>query len=181
VTPDPPDLFEEWDLEDESTAEDVRRSAWRRRVIWVVAAITVAAMVLVPLYNVFNQGRRPVADNGLEVCGFDYCRVQDGVRAAGLDGEMIRLSNIYLSDEDAGSLAAALVDYLGEEPVTFEVVDRLDWRIKGQYRPASRTILVERPVSAWIVLHEVAHVPSQGHGSDFLTVLLDLVEEVSSA
>lgn len=181
VTPEPPDLFDGWELVDEPSAEELRRSAWRRRIIWIVASITVAAMALVPLYNIVNQGRGPVADNGLEVCGFDYCEIQDGVRAAGLDGEMSRLSNIYLSDEDAERLAIDLVEWLDEEPISFEVVDRLDWRIKGQYEPATRTIRVERPVSAWIVIHEVAHVPTQGHGDDFLAVLIDLVEEVSGA
>jgi hypothetical protein len=180
VTPEVPDFFEdEWEYDDEPTAEELTRSVWRGRVIWVVAAITVAAMALVPLYNLVNQGQRPVADNGLEVCGFDYCQVQDGIRAAGLDGEMSRLSNFYLSDEDASRLAAELVAWLGEDPVAFEVVDRLDWRIKGQYTPATRTIRVERPVSAWIVLHEVAHVPAQGHGDGFLAALVRLVGQVS--
>lgn len=174
VEPPDPAFLDDWDVEDQPTAEEIARAAWRRRVILVVATITVLAMGLLPLYNLLDRGR-PVADNGLEVCGFDYCVVQDQVNAAGLGVEMSRLSNIYLSDGDAYALAEALVRRLGEEPVDFVVVDRLDWRIKGQYEPDTRTIRVERPVTAWIVLHEVAHVPSHGHGAAFTQTLIELI------
>ena len=171
-------FFDGWEEDDEPTPEELARSVWRRRVILVVAVITVVAMAAIPVFNLIDQGSRPVADNGLEVCGFDYCEVQDAVRAAGFGPEMVLLSTTYLSDGDAADLADAMIDYLGEDPVTFEVVDRLDWRIKGQYEPDTRTIRVERPVSAWIVLHEVAHVPTSGHGDEFVSVLIDLAAQL---
>ena len=170
--------FDAWEEYDEPTPEELARAQWRRRVILAVAIITVAAMAAIPVFNLINQGSRPVADNGLEVCGFDYCEVQDAVRAAGFGTEMARFSALFLSDSDAADLVDALVGYLGEDPVEFEVVDRLDWRIQGQYEPDIRTIRVERPVTVWIVLHEVAHVPTSGHGDEFVSVLVDLAAQI---
>lgn len=149
--------------------------SWRRPLLIGVAAITALAMALLPLYNLFNQGR-PVADNGLEVCGFDYCIVQDAAIAAGLNEEMSMLAATFLSDEEAGDLADALLDELGERDVRFVVVDRLDGDVKGQYQPDERRILVERPVRAWIVVHEVAHAASSGHDDDFQRVLIGLTD-----
>ena len=129
-----------------------------------------------------SEGSEPdLADNGLEVCGFDYCVVQEGVRDAGLDLSMARLANIYLDDAEAERLADLLVAHLGEAPVGFEVVDRLDRRIEGLYDPNARTIYIERPARAWIVVHEVAHVAEGGHGDAFQAVLIELTEWLDEA
>ena len=144
---------------------------WRRWVIVGVAAVVAVALAGTQLWNLVDRGSPPIADNGLEVCGFDYCDVQDAVRAAGLDLEMARLAQTYISEEQALALIDALLDRLGEGPVNVEIVDRLDGRTAGQYSPATRTITLERPVRAWIVVHEVAHVGSLGHGPDFIATL----------
>ena len=84
------------------------------------------------------------------------------------------LANTYLTDAEAERLASTLVTHLGEAPVRFVIVDHLDGQIRGQYSPSTRTIVVERPASAWIVLHEVAHAMSSGHGENFQVTLVDL-------
>lgn len=165
-------VFEYWDVEEDSL-EPLELSPWRRRLIIAVAALTVMAMALVPLYNFIDRDP-PVADNGLEVCGFDYCVVQDGVRFAGLDRAMSRLANTYLTDEEAEQLVNVLVTHLDTSSLGLVVVDRLEGEIKGQYDPSSKTIFVERPARAWIVLHEVAHAVSSGHGGDFQEVVIEL-------
>ncbi len=171
-------VFEDWDVEEDSF-EPLERSPWRRLVLIAVATVTVFAMAMVPLYNLIDRDP-PFADNGLEICGFDYCTVQEGVRLAGLDQVMIRLANTYLTDEEASQLADSLADHLGVSTVELVVIDRLEGRIKGSYDPTTRTILVERPAQAWIVLHEVAHAVSSGHGQDFQEVVIDLTRWLST-
>lgn len=170
-------FFDEFgfDFEDDEDPEDTEplRPPWWRPVLIGIAAVTAAAMLLLPLYNVINSGQA-VADNGLEVCGWDYCVVQDAARQAGIGDTMSLLANTFLSDDEARRLASTLLDHLNESNVSFVVVDRLDGDLKGQYDPASRTITVERPVRAWIVLHEVAHVRAGGHGEDFQDALIGL-------
>ncbi len=170
----PEDEFveEEWDLTEEDF-EPLERPWWVRPTLILVAAITALSLAAVPLYNVFAQPR-PVAANGLEVCGFDYCIVEEAVRDAGLGSEMSRLSNTLLTDEDAKRLADSLTDYLGVDRVGLTVVDRLEGDLEGQYDPAARLITIERPARAWIVAHEVAHVVAGGHDEDFQRVLIDL-------
>jgi len=170
----------DWDAEDEGY-EETAPPAWRRPVIIGVALVTVLAMAAVPLYNLIAGGQRAVADNGLEVCGFDYCVVQEAVRNTGLDLAMSRFANIHLDDEGASRLADLLVEYLNVQPVSVVVVDRLDGRIEGQYDPPTRTILLERPARAWTVLHEVAHAVSSGHGDDFLSAVVDLTAWLDSS
>jgi hypothetical protein len=165
-------ILEEWGPEDEF--EDVEPPRWRRWLLAVVASIVVLGMAAVPIYNVVNGAQPDIADNGLEVCGFDYCVVQDAVRAEGLDLTMSALANTYLNDEQTAELTAAALVFLGEDPVAVEVVDRLDRQIAGQYVPETRTILIERPSRAWIVLHEAAHVGTLGHGEEFQETLIDL-------
>ena len=167
-------FFDGWDAEDES--EPIVKPPWRRGVIIAVAVITVVAMATVPLYNLINGARTPVADNGLEVCGFDYCVVQDAVRAAGLDLAMSRFSNMFLDSEEAARLADLLTERLGIQPVSVVVVDRIDGPVGGQYDPETRTVLLERPVRAWTILHEVSHAGAFGHGEDFQRVLIDLTD-----
>ena len=175
---------EEWDIEgwdlEEDDSEDLTPPAWRRSVIIAVALITAVAMAAIPLYNLIGASRPAVADNGLEVCGFDYCIVQDEVRSAGLDLAMSRFSNVVLDDEGASRLADLLVDYLNIQPVSVVVVDRLEGRVGGLYDPPSRTIFIERPARAWTVLHEVGHAVGSGHGDEFLAAVIDLTEWLDS-
>lgn len=168
-------FFDELDLEPDDIEEDAEplRPPWWRPLLVVVAAITALAMAAVPLYNVINRDR-PVTDSGLQICGFDYCIVQEAAIGAGLNEEMSRLANTFLGDDEAREFARVLLDELGETNVSFVVVDRLDRDLKGQYDPTTRTILVERPVRAWIVLHEVAHTAAPGHGVEFQDVLIEL-------
>lgn len=171
--------FEEFDFfPDEEEDQIPTSSPWRRPVLIGVAAITAAAMLLVPLFNVISQ-RPQLADNGLEICGFDYCVVQDATIAAGLNEEMSRLANTFLGDEEASRFAASLLDRIGENGVSFVVVDRLEGELKGRYEPANRTIFVERPIRAWMVVHEVAHAEASGHGEEFQEVLIELTEWIA--
>lgn len=171
--------FDDFELEMHELEDEVEPVAppWRRPLLIGVAAVTAAAMLLIPMYNVLRG--RQIADNGLEVCGFDYCVVQDGVIAAGLNEEMARLANTFLDDEATNTLAAALLDRLGEGNTSVRIVDRLEGEIKGQFDPGSRTIVLERPVRAWIVVHEVAHTRASGHGEDFQDVLIELTEWIA--
>ena len=175
-------FFDEFDLEAfEEIEEDLEPIAapWRRPLLMGVAALTAAAMLLIPMYNVLRG--QQVADNGLEVCGFDYCIVQDAMIAAGLNEEMSRLANTFLDDDEADLFASALLERIGERDVAFQIVDRLDGEIKGQFDPDTRTIIVERPVRAWIVVHEVAHAEGAGHGQDFRDALIDLTEWIANS
>jgi hypothetical protein len=162
---------EGWDLEDEDL-EPLAPPPWRKPLLIAIAALTAVAMALVPLYNVFFA--RTVADNGLEVCGFDYCVVVDAMREIGLDLVMSRLSNVFLDDAEARELVDAATDYLDVAPVGLDVVDELAGRLGGVYDPDTRLIRIERPARAWTVLHEVAHGVEGGHGHDFQGVLIDL-------
>lgn len=172
--------FDDFDLDPEEDEEHGPIApAWRRPLLIAVSSVTAAAMLLIPLYN-FLQGPK-LADNGLEVCGFDYCVVQDAAIAAGINEEMSRLANTFLDDEEATRLATALLERIGERDVSFVIVDRLEGDIKGQFDPESRTIIVERPVRAWIVVHEVAHAESTGHGDDFQRSLIQLTQWIANS
>lgn len=162
--------FDEWDDPDEEGLDSVVR--WRRPLLIAVAAITAVALAIVPLYNVLFS--RTVADNGLEVCGFDYCIVQDAVREAGGDVTMSRLSNVFLTEDEARALANELTAHLGIERVGLQVVERLDGRLGGFYDPATRTVSIESPARAWTVLHEVAHAVEDGHDARFQQVVIEL-------
>lgn len=167
-----------WDVEPDPPPPPPR---WRRRVITAVGVLVAAAMLAGPVWNIFDRANPPLSDSGLELCGFDYCIVQDAVREAGFSVTMSRLANTYVDEEDARGFASELLAYLGEESVTVEVVDQLDGRIAGQYQGADRLILLERPVRAWIVLHEVAHVVASGHGEIFQESIIDLARYVEEA
>lgn len=166
-----------WDSEPDPPSPPPR---WRRRVITAIGVLVAAAMLAGPVWNTFDRANPPLSDSGLELCGFDYCVVQDAVREAGLGVTMSRLANSYVDEADARGLATDLLGYLGEEAVSVEVVDDLDGRIAGQYRGTERLILLERPVRAWIVLHEVAHVVAAGHGEVFQEVIIDLARHVET-
>lgn len=182
--PGPPEdefFFEAEDFFGEDFDEEIEPASptWRRPVLIAVAAITAAAMIIVPMYNVFFAAS--VADNGLEVCGFDYCVVQEGVREAGLDLTMSRLSNTLLDQSEARALAHALTDYLGIQRVGLVVVDDLDGRLGGVYDRSERLVSIERPARAWTVLHEVAHAVEPGHGREFQEVVIDLASYMEAA
>ncbi len=153
--------------------------AWRRRLLFWVAMVTVVGMASVPIYNVLQS--RTVAANGLEVCGFDYCVVQEAMTEAGLDGTMSRLANTVLTEDEAYAFALDLTTYLQIQPVGLEVVPRLDGELGGFYDPTTRSITIERPASAWTVLHEVAHAESSGHGASFLVTVEKLIRWVQAA
>ena len=172
------DFFGESGFPDDEPAPAPPPPPWRRAALIVVAALTAAAMVVVPLYNLLLA--RDVADNGLEVCGFDYCVVQDGVREVGLDLTMSLLSNTFLDQAEARALASDLTDYLGIQRVGLVVVDDLDGRLGGVYDRSERLISIERPARAWTVLHEVAHAVEAGHGREFQEVVVDLASYMDS-
>lgn len=165
---------------DETDLDETGAPGWRRPLLIAVAVVTLVALAMVPVYNLIDRGQPRVADNGLEVCGFDYCLIQDVVTDAGLDLSMSRLSTTFLSDDEAAAFTAALLDHVGEAGVDFEMVDRLDGDIEGQFSPAANLIQVERPARAWIVLHEVAHVGTDDHGESFQRRLIELTEWVDS-
>lgn len=171
-------VFDPWDP-DEADLEPLPQPRWRRPLLIAVAVITAVAIAVVPLYNVLFTDT--VADNGLEICGFDYCVVQDAVREAGLDLTMSRLSNTFLDEEGARLLADELTTYLGIEDVGLRVVDDLDGRLGGVYDPGSRSITIERPARAWTVLHEVAHAVVGGHGEEFQDVVIELTSHMEEA
>ena len=172
IDPDSQDeLFEEWDLGDEDL-EPLPPPPWRKPILIAVAAVTALAMAIVPLYNVIFA--RSVAENGLEICGFDYCVVQEAMRESGVDLIMSGLANTFLDDEGARTLADAAAEYLDIAPVALQVVDDLDGRLGGVYDPETRSIRIERPARAWTVLHEVAHAVESGHGRSYQEALADL-------
>jgi hypothetical protein len=169
--------WDDWDLEAEDF-EALPPPPWRKPLLIAVAAVTAIAMALVPVYNVFFD--RPVADNGLEICGFDYCVVQEAVIEAGVDQAMSRLANTFLDEDGARALSGDLTEYLDIRPVAVHVVDELDGRLGGVYEPATRIISIESPARAWTVLHEVAHAVESGHGNRFREVVIDLTREMES-
>ena len=164
------DLLDVWDAEPDED-ELAGPPPWRRPLLVIVAAVTAVALAVVPLSNLF--GRNPqLSDTGLELCRFDYCVVHEAMVDAGVLPVMGRLHNTFLSDEETGALAEEIAGFLGVEPVSVRVVDRLERRLGGAYQPSTRTVFVRRPVRAWIVAHEMAHVVSLGHGEDFIDTLV---------
>lgn len=152
---------------------------WRRPVLVAVAAVTALAMTMVPVYNVFFS--RTIADNGLEVCGFDYCVVQEAAVEAGVDGVMSRLWNTFVDQERARSFAGELTDYLDINPVGLQMVDDLEGQLGGVYDADARSIRIARPARAWTVLHEVAHAVETGHGPEFQELVVDLARWVEAS
>lgn len=152
--------------------------AWRRPLLIGVAALTALALAMVPLYNVLWG--RTVADNGLEICGFDYCVVQEAAVDAGVDLVMSRLWNTLLDQEAARAFAAELTDHLDIDPVGLQVVDDLEGRLGGVYDPATRSIQIAHPARAWTVLHEVAHAVETGHGPEYRELVVGLASWVGA-
>ncbi len=164
----------EMDDWDEGSEDDEPAPAWRRPVLVAVAIVTAIALASVPIYNVIFA--RSVADNGLEVCGFDYCVVQEAVRDAGLDSTMSALAHTFLDEAEARAFADELTDHLGIDRIGLVVATRLEGRLGGVYEPSTRSISIESPARAWTVLHEVAHAVQAGHGEAFQEVVIDLAE-----
>lgn len=174
------DLWDDDGWLDEAYEEPPTQPRWRRRAITAVGVIVALTMLAGPVWNIIDRATPQVSDSGLELCGFDYCIVQEAVREAGLDLTMSRLANTFLDEADSQTFADVLISRLGEDPVTVEVVDRIDRRIAGQYDPTTRHILLERPARAWIVVHEVAHTVAPGHGADFQEVMIELARWIQS-
>ena len=162
-----------WEEENGEPSSEPIAPGWRKPMFIAVSVVIIVALVLVPVYNTLTAPT--VADNGLEVCGFDYCIVEEAVREAGLELEMSRLYNTILDDEEAVGLALILTDLLDVDSVGLTVVDSLNGRVGGVYDPVTRSVEIERPVRAWTVLHEVAHVLESGHGEDFQEVLIEII------
>lgn len=179
IEPDRPEdsPFGEWDLTEEDF-EPLPPPPWRRPLLIVVAFLTAVAMAAVPIYNVISA--RTVAENGLEVCGFDYCVVQEAAQEAGVDLTMSRLANTFLDDDEARAFADRLTDHLDIAPVGLQVVDALEGRLGGVYDRTARSISIERPARAWTVLHEVAHAVEPGHDEGFQRLVIDLAIWVES-
>src|SRR5688572_26768078 len=83
-------VTEPWDdaewLEDEFDDDPAPPPpVWRRRLLMAVGLLVAAAMLTGPIWNIVEGATPEVSDGGLELCGFDYCVVQDAVRAAGHD------------------------------------------------------------------------------------------------
>ena len=166
--------FDDSFWEDEEQVEESIRPAWRRRVLIGVALVVAASLLLVPLYNVFESRGAAIAENGLAICGYDYCVVNEAVVAADLDLVQSRLANSILDDGSAGQLVDELARHLDLQPLELRIVDDLEGRLGGFYDSRSRVIVIERPVNAWVVLHEVAHAKAAGHGPEFQAVVVDL-------
>lgn len=178
------EFFDEgWDFDpddiDPEELEPLPTPPWRRPLLMAIALLTACAIAIVPLYNAFAG--RSVSDGGLDICGFDYCIVQEAVTEAGLDLTMSRLFHTLLEPDEARALANELTGYLGIAPVRLAVVDRIDGPIGGFYDPAQRTIEVQSPARAWVVLHEVAHAVESDHGPGFQRVVIDLAAYMESA
>lgn len=152
----------------------VRDRRWRG-LLAGVAALIAAAMLAVPVWQVVDRFTPPVADNGLEICRFDYCVVQSAVVEAGFGPVMTEMAGTFLTLDEAQAFADLLLTELGGLPVTVVEVGRIEGRVAGRFVAATRTAEVERPMSRWTVLHEVVHSRHSGHGEDFREEMVDLV------
>ncbi|HUF95626.1 MAG TPA: hypothetical protein VMO52_06050 [Acidimicrobiia bacterium] len=166
--------FDGWDSEEDDSG-DPASPGWRRPLVVLLVVLVAVSLAILPLQSLFDGSNPPIADNGLEICGYDYCTVREAVAGAGLDLEVSRLANTLLDDDQAAELADELTRFLGIDDVEVTVVDELGGRLGGLYDPAARSVLIERPANAWVVAHEVAHAVAPGHGDEFVEVLLVMV------
>lgn len=151
---------------------------WRRWLLGVVAGLLVVLLVAGPVSNLFEQAQPQIAENGLEVCPFDYCVVQTAVRSAGHGPTMARLVATELDAEEAQVLADLLVAAIGQRRVAVEVVSSLPESLAGRYGVGSRVVQVVEPIRAWVIVHEVAHTSAGGHDSTFIDVILRLLRSI---
>lgn len=171
-------LFDGWDSEGDDF-DDPGPPRWRRPVVVLLAVLVAVSLALLPIRGLFDGSNPPITESGLEICGYDYCSVRDAMAEAGLDLEVSRLANTLLDDDQAAELSDELTGFLGIDDVEVAVVDELGGRLGGLYDPAARSILIERPASAWVVAHEVAHAVAPGHGDEFKEVLIGLVARMT--
>ncbi len=141
------------------------------RVLGIVAALS---MLAIPLFNMIDARTPQLADNGLEVCRFDYCVVERHVVDVGLGRTMAVMSSIIVPDDEVQSYVDAMIDVVGGPSVTAEVVDELPGDLGGRYTPAARLIQIDRPATVWVIAHEVAHTVSPGHDDEFRETLVEL-------
>ena len=169
--PDEPDdadfEVDDWDEPDEDPIGR-RRIPLSWRIIGVAAALS---MFSIPLFNLIDARTPQIADNGLEVCRFDYCVVEQHIVAAGMGTTMAEMASLVVPDSEVQSYVDAMIDVVGGPQVTVEVVDELPGDLGGRYSPASRLIQIDRPATVWIIAHEVAHTVSQGHDEEFRETL----------
>ena len=175
---DPPDFFVDPFMDEELPSDEIsrRRLGWGWRIAGVVTALS---MLTLPVWN-FIQGSSPqIADNGLEVCSFDYCVIEEQVRNAGLGDVMIRQSGVIVPDREVQSYVDAFSDVIDGPAITAEVVDDLPGELGGRYTPSDRLIQIDRPATVWIIAHEVAHSVGSGHEQDFVDALLELADHIA--
>lgn len=175
---DPADFFAD-PFVDEELPEDVparRRLGWGWRIAGFVTALSMLAL---PVWNVIQGSSPQIADNGLEVCSFDYCVIEEQVRDAGFGEVMIRQSGVIVPDRDVQSYVDAFSAVIDGPPITAEVVDDLPGDLGGRYTPSDRLIQIDRPATVWIIVHEVAHSVGAGHDRDFVDALLELADHVA--
>ena len=141
------------------------------RIVGIVAALS---MLAIPLFNLIDARTPQLADNGLEVCRFDYCVVERHVVDAGLGRIMGRMSSIVVPDVEVQSYVDAMIDVVGGPSVTAVVVDELPGDLGGRYVPAERLIQIDRPATVWVIAHEVAHTVSPGHVEEFRDTFVEL-------
>jgi hypothetical protein len=165
----------DWDVEgDEAVLEDPI-AARRIPVSWrIIGALAAVSMFAIPLFNVLDARTPQIADNGLEVCQFDYCVVEQYVLDAGAGLVMAEMSAVIVPDVDVQSYVDAMIDVVGGPDVQADVVDELPGDLGGRYSPASRLIQIDRPATVWVIAHEVAHTVSPGHDIAFRETLVEL-------
>jgi hypothetical protein len=171
------DEFEDadWDVEEWETSPPEPIAARRIPASWrIIGALAALAMFAVPLFNALGARTPQIADNGLEVCRFDYCLVEQHVLEAGLGPVMAEMSAQIVPDAEVQSYVDAMIDVVGGPDVRAEVVDELPGDLGGRYSPASRLIQIDRPATVWVIAHEVAHTVSSGHDEGFRETLVEL-------
>lgn len=166
---------------DEADDAELPRRLLRPWMLAAVAVLVAAVMLIGPALQTVDRAIPQIADNGLEVCTYDYCEVQAAIWDAGAGPAMLRFSTVLLSDEEAQEFSDDLLTSLGEAPVPVVMVDTLPAAAAGRYDPGRRVIEIERPASAWIVMHEVAHVASVGHDDEFVATLAAIARVVDAA
>lgn len=161
---------DDWDpIREDSVSSRTLPTSWR--VIGILAAVS---MLAIPLFNMIDARSPQVADNGLEVCSFDYCVVERYVVDADMGRTMAEMSSLIVPDADVQSFVDAMIDVVGGPSVTAQVVDELPGDLGGRYSPAERLIQIDRPATVWVIAHEVAHTVSQGHDEEFQETLVEL-------
>lgn len=147
------------------------------RIIGVVAALS---LLVIPVLNLINAGPR-FADNGLEICRFDYCVVERHVFDEGLGPTMAVMSSIIIPDDEVLTVVDDMIEFVDGPAVTVEVVEELPGDLGGRYIPAERLIQLDRPVPLWVIAHEVAHTVASGHEDDFVATLVELARAFEQA